>query len=294
MNTKFGCCLIIGSFVPQTEGKDMETDKVKQLQAGLQLLEENGYDFAELTVQFLTQLSEEEFQQAKKIIQQSSLNIPVCNSFIPPQLKVVGPTVSIIELDDYLDLAMRRVREIGGEQIIFGSGGARTIPVGFSKKQGYEQIKQFLCRCESYAVKYGITIAIEPLNKLESNIINTVEEAISLAEEVNLPHIKVLADSYHMDLENESFTILKRAIKDEWLSHVHISDRERRFPGEVEGKEAMNFSKLFLILQEANYRGLISSECNAASLVDENALSLQFVKRTWSTVEGGIANVKPD
>ncbi|MBO0995334.1 sugar phosphate isomerase/epimerase family protein [Bacillus sp. SD088] len=294
MNTKFGCCLIIGSFVPQTEGKDIETDNVKQLGAGLQLLEENGYDFAELTVQFLTQLSEEEFQQAKQIIQQSSLNIPVCNSFIPPQLKIVGPTVSIIKLDDYLDLAMRRVQEIGGEQIIFGSGGARTIPDGFSRDQGYEQIKQFLCRCESYAAKYGITIAIEPLNKLESNIINTVEEAISLAEEVNLPHIKVLADSYHMDLENESFTILKRAIKDEWLSHVHISDRERRFPGELEGKEAMNFSRFFLILQEENYKGLISSECNAASFVDENALSLEFVKRTWSTVEGGIANVKPD
>src|SRR5690606_29947930 len=120
------------------------------------------------------------------------------------------------------------------------------------------------------------------LNKTESNIINTVKEAMSLAEEVNLPHIKVLADSYHMVLEKESFTILKQAIKDEWLAHVHISDRDRRFPGEINGEEAMDFSKLFRVLQEAKYKGLISAECNAASHVDVSALSLQFVKNTWS------------
>lgn len=292
MKTKFGCCLILGSFVPQSSGESVEMEKVEQLRDGLQLLKENGYDFAELTVQFLTQLSEEEFHEAKQVIQQTSLNIPVCNSFIPPQLKIVGPNVSITDLDDYLDLAMRRVHEIGGEQIIFGSGGARTIPDGFSQTQAYEQIKQFLCRCETYSAKYGITVAIEPLNKTESNIINTVKEAMSLAEEVNLPHIKVLADSYHMDLEKESFTILKQAIKDEWLAHVHISDRDRRFPGEINGEEAMDFSKLFRVLQEAKYKGLISAECNAASLVDVSALSLQFVKNTWSSVEGGLANVQ--
>ena len=294
MQTEFGCCLIIGSFVPQSNGDNSIKGKVTQLQEGLDLLAENGYDFAELTVQFLTQLTDEEFQQAKKVIQQSPLDIPVCNSFIPPQLKVVGPTVSFADLDTYLELAMKRVHEIGGKQIIFGSGGARNIPEEFSTAEAYEQITQFLSRCETYGAKYGITIAIEPLNKAESNIINTVKEAISLAEEVNLPHIKVLADSYHMDLENESFTFLTQGIKDGWISHVHISDRNRRFPGELNEEESMDFSKLFLVLQEAKYKGRISAECNAASLVEVSAQSLQFVKNTWFAQEEGLTNVQSD
>ncbi|MCJ7839411.1 sugar phosphate isomerase/epimerase [Lederbergia sp. NSJ-179] len=293
MKTNFGCCLVIGSFVPQNSESE-QMNRVEQLKEGLIMLEKNNYDFAELTVQFLTQLSETEFGEAVKVIQQSALNIPVCNSFIPPQLKVVGPDVSDVELENYLHLAMKRVHEIGGKQIIFGSGGARTIPDGFSRAHAQEQIKQFLYRCETYGTKYGITVAIEPLNKAESNIINTVEEAIALAEEVDLPHIKVLADSYHMDLENESFNILKQAIKDDWISHVHISDRERRFPGEKSGKESIDFSKLFHVLQEAKYRGLISAECSSASFAEASALSLPFVRNTWAAIQGGLANVKAD
>ncbi|MEK3890585.1 sugar phosphate isomerase/epimerase family protein [Bacillus sp. FSL K6-3431] len=294
MKTKFGCCLVLGSFVPQTKGKREKTNIAKQLQVELAMLEKNGYEFAELTVQSLSQLTEEEFMETLQVIQQSSLNIPVFNSFIPPQLKVTGPNVSEGDLENFLDLAMKRVQAAGGEQIIFGSGAARTVPDGFSRERGQEQIKQFLRCCNVYGEKYGLTVAIEPLNKGESNIINTVEEAVLLATELNLPHIKILADSYHMDIEKESFNILRKATKNGWLAHVHISDRERRFPGEMEGKESIDFSKLFLVLQEAEYQGLISAECSSSSIAKSSALSLQFVKNTWSNVQGGKVNVNSD
>lgn len=77
------------------------------------------------------------------------------------------------------------------------------MPDGFSREKGEEQIVQFLERVANYSDALGITIVIEPLNQKESNIINSVPEAVSIAKKVNRPSIQVLADFYHMDEENE-------------------------------------------------------------------------------------------
>ncbi len=143
MQNKFGCCLAIGSFVPEGEGKHKNESVVDQLSNGLAMLKTSNYDFAELTVQSLTQLVEKEFEQVVQLIKQSPIKVPVFNSFIPPQLKITGEAVFEDELTSYLELAMSRVKAVGGEQIIFGSGTARTIPKGFSSERGQKQIRRF-------------------------------------------------------------------------------------------------------------------------------------------------------
>lgn len=283
MNHKFGCCLAVGSFVPQANhGEAPPSGIPQQIRDGLSALERSGYDFAELTVRSLTSLTEEEFAETRRLIRQSAVQVPVCNSFIPPELKLTGPGASDRDLEAYLDLAMKRVKDIGGEQIVFGSGAARNVPDGFPVERGMEQLKHFLRRCEEYAAAYGITVAIEPLNRGESNVINTVREAMSLAMELDLPHIKVLADCYHMDLEDESFAVLEEAVSGKLLSHVHISGRNRRFPGAAEGQEEIDFAHLFRILQTAGYTGGVSAECGSQRFSEESAKSLRYVRAVWA------------
>jgi len=134
MSVKFGCCLMLGSFVPQSAGSSTP-GAADQVRAGLSALSRAGYDFAEMTVQSLTRLSEEQFAEVRRAIGESALRVPAFNSFIPGSLKLTGPDASESEQDEYLDLALQRVKAVGGELIVFGSGAA-LCPRRFSGRAG--------------------------------------------------------------------------------------------------------------------------------------------------------------
>ncbi|MDB5083471.1 MAG: glycoside hydrolase family 2 sugar binding protein, partial [Bacilli bacterium] len=282
---EFGCCLAIGSFMPQTDKtQGANLNAPEKIVNGIKQLLSNGYQFAELTVGALMQLSRDEFDEVKNRVRDAKLTVPVFNSFIPKELKLTGPEVDVRQIEKYVDQAMKRISALGGRQIIFGSGGARSVPAGFSMDQAMNQIKQFLRLCEMYAGHYRITVAIEPLNRKESNILNTVGEALELADELNLPHIKVLADAYHMNLESEPFTIMTKAIDRKLLSHVHISEYNRSFPLGEAGSEGIDFQAFFRELQQAGYDGAISAECSSTNFEENCIKSIGYVKQIWETV----------
>lgn len=283
MENGFGCCLTIGSFVPQAGDRAADDRTVaERVGEGLAVLADIGYDFAEMTVQSLTRLTEDEFEQVRRTIAASALPVPAFNSFIPAELKVTGPAASVLELERHVDSAMRRVRAVGGELIVFGSGGARNLPDGFSRDEGMKQIETFLRICGKHGAAYGVTVAIEPLNAKESNIIRTVREASELAAKLDLPHVKVLADSYHMDLENESFEEIERAIRSGLLAHVHISARNRHYPGTSGDAPDVDFARMFRILRQTGYAGRLSAECFSDRAAADAAASLAYVRDLWA------------
>ncbi len=133
-------------------------------------------------------------------------------------------------------------------------------------------------------MKYGVTIAIEPLNRKESNVINTVAEALELAEELDLPGIQVLADAYHMYLEREPLEIISRAVKAGRLAHVHYAEFDRSFPvGQADN--GVDFAQLFTLLQEAGYTGGISAECSSKQIAVDSEESLSYISRIWNEVQ---------
>ena len=119
------------------------------------------------------------------------------------------------------------------------------------------ELRRFLRMCSTHAARHGITIAIEPLNRNECNVINTVEEAYNLAREVNLPNVRILADVYHMYRNGEDLSILGRA--GEMLAHVHVADpNTRMFPGDTDCPYLCDF---FATLCEIGYDGCVTIEC---------------------------------
>ncbi|MFW6271381.1 MAG: hypothetical protein ACOC4G_15090, partial [Bacillota bacterium] len=81
---KFGCCLSIGSFVPQVE--EEEQDILDGFRNGFKVVEENGFDFAELTVNSVGDLSSEEFEQTRELLEDFSIPVTAFNCFIPGNL----------------------------------------------------------------------------------------------------------------------------------------------------------------------------------------------------------------
>ncbi len=99
-------------------------------------------------------------------------------------------------------------------------------------------------------------LLLEPLNRYETYFLNRVEQALEIAEAVNHPRVKVLADLFHMNIEEKSLGDPIRAAGPR-LGHVHIADNNRLQPG----LGFMDFRPAFAALREIGYQGYVSIEC---------------------------------
>ncbi|UUZ86047.1 sugar phosphate isomerase/epimerase [Paenibacillus sp. P26] len=279
-----GRCLPSGSFayqgdqaaVQENDGKSLFAEEIKETLRA-------GYDFAELTVGALMQLSEADFSREAERLDEAEIRIPAFNSFIPPSFRLTGPSADQDAALAYAERALKRVHAVGGEIIVFGAGGARRRPDDFPQEEALEQIKDFLMECSLPASKYGITIAIEPLNRQECNVLNKVSEAVAIAEDLHLPNIRVLADAYHMHLENESYEMISPAVKKGPLAHVHYAEWDRSYP-DGSAADGVRFAELFEQLVESGYKGKISAECNSRQHHADRTRSLNYIKPILSQV----------
>ena len=102
----------------------------------------------------------------------------------------------------------------------------------------------------------GITFAVEVVNRYESSLVNTAEEAIKYVNEVGSPNCKILLDTYHMNIEEDSFAEAIRSVGSR-LGHFHVGESNRRPPCN-QGK--MPWDEITGALKEINYTGAIVME----------------------------------
>ncbi|TMV49965.1 sugar phosphate isomerase/epimerase [Paenibacillus mesophilus] len=236
-----------------------------------------GFDFIECTV---VSLQPEESDAAVRDIiarfHESEVPVEAFNVLLPGDLKVVGEHVDYDRIRRYLAKAMERVKAVGGETVVFGSGKARMVPEGFSRTQAEEQIVRFLDLLADEADPLGVTVAIEPLNATECNIITSVPEAAEYARQVNRKSIRVLADTYHMVKDNEPLENI--AAHKELLRHVHVSDNSRFGFGNGD----FPHESFVDTIQQANYDGRISIECTFKDFAVESASGLSYLRSLLS------------
>ena len=102
----------------------------------------------------------------------------------------------------------------------------------------------------------GITFAVEVVNRYESSLVNTAEEAVKYVDEVGSPNCKILLDTYHMNIEEDSFAGAIRLVGNR-LGHFHVGESNRRPPCK-NGK--MPWDEITGALKEVNYQGAIVME----------------------------------
>jgi len=101
----------------------------------------------------------------------------------------------------------------------------------------------------------GVRLALEPLNRYETDLLNTVEEALALIERVGHPRLGVLLDTFHANIEEASLEAAIARAGDR-LFHVHIADSNRRAPGWGH----LDFHAVLGALRGIGYRGWLSAE----------------------------------
>jgi sugar phosphate isomerase/epimerase len=240
-----------------------------------------GYAFVEENVRnFLIPAdSESLFAEKLDLIKQSRLPVEACNVFLPGNLKCTGPAILHDDIASWSETAFRRAGVAGVKTIVFGSGGARAIPEGFSKEEAKKQFISLCKRISPIAKKYDIVISLEPLNRKECNFINSVAEGAEIVEAVDHKNFRLLADIYHMLMENESpAEILKYG---HHLYHTHIAEKSGRSAPGVNNED---FIPYFKALKEVKFKGRMAIECSWKNIEEQAVPALKYMRNQIASV----------
>ena len=265
---RFGCCgcMVVGRRPGQEQ----------RVITGIEVLadtERIGFDYIELSLSDIMRLDTTEFTRTKQRLEHSGLKCEACHNFIPSNIRLTGPDADLTAACDYVGKAFPRAARLGAKVVVFGSSGARNIPPGYPYSYARKQIVELLGRIGDLADRHDLTVAVESLNRRESNIINTIAEALSFSREVHHPCIKLVCDYYHMMVENEDPKVILEA--GEQIRHVHISEPEKRgFP--VEAKQS--YHEHFQRLKDIGYQERVSIEAYTENFEADAVRSLELLR----------------
>jgi len=207
------------------------------------------------------------------------LPIVAANVLLPGTLKIVGPEVDAARLTQYITTVMKRAQRVGITKLVFGSGMARNVPEGFDRDRAVQQITAFASMAAQQAGGHGITLVIEPLNRGECNIVNSVAEGMEYVRKINNPAFQCLVDSYHFWLEDEPLENLRLAMA--WIKHVHLADKDGRVAPGLSGKA--DYRPFFRVLKEGGYDSTMSFEGKDMPDFAVTAPKvLEYIKREWN------------
>ena len=240
------------------------------------LLRANGYAFVEESVAglLMPDQPDEKFRAQLSALKAASLPVPACRIFLPGSLPCVGPAVKQDALMTFTETVLRRGGEAGVQTLVFGSGGSRRIPDGFDPGQAREQLIGFLRLMLPIAGKHGVTVALEHLNRGETNMINRVSQALEIVQAVDHPNLKMLVDIYHMLREGETADEIVKAGC--YIHHCHIAEPVKR-AAPLTMKD--DFRPYFSALKKVGYRGKLCIESSWGELSTELPLALGVLRQ---------------
>ena len=267
---KISCCIPGGSFMPQGE-KEVPMSAYERLTEGCRVMRELGYDAAEATVGLIMALSEDEVAALQAARAAGTFSLDACNSFIPGHLPIITDEAGTAALYAYVDAAIARMASIGVRYVVFGSGAVRRIPDGYDRAAAEAMIDAFITHVDRACGAHGMTCVIEPLNKAETNWCNTVAEGAAVVRRLNLEHVRLLADGYHMSREGEPYSVLTDNA--DILTHCHIASSDRKIPG------GTDYEGGFLdTLKKIGYAGIVTVECGFGDFRGEAMTAAEWLR----------------
>jgi sugar phosphate isomerase/epimerase len=112
-----------------------------------------------------------------------------------------------------------------------------------------------LRECAARAGDLDTQLFIEPINRYETNFVNSADEAMNLIDEIGHPAVRLLLDTFHMNIEEaDPLATIRKA--GSGLGYVHLADNNRRAPGQGH----IDFPALIQALTEIGYEGYLSAE----------------------------------
>jgi sugar phosphate isomerase/epimerase len=213
-----------------------------------------GFDGAELAIRNPKDLKVDD---VINIIKKNNLEVPAIGTgqaYGEEGLSFSNPDGTIRKM------AVERIKD----QIVFASHFNAQVIIGLIRGKIEEGVKRVeteewtidcLRKCTEFAKEYNIRLTLEPVNRYESNFINTLNEGVEFITQVGASNLGLLADTFHMNIEEVSIYDSLIQAKD-YITHVHFADSNRWAPG----CGHLDFAQIVQTLKKVGYQGYVSAE----------------------------------
>ncbi len=235
-----------------------------------------GFDSVEFNVGIVS--DPKECEKFGELARRLGLEVTTVGTFSPEVCNPVSPDAALRdavypEFRKFVDLTL----SFGGKLIC----GPLYQALGYftgerPTKREWDWSVGTMGPCFEYAREKGVTVAVEPLNRFESFLVNTVEDGVRYVREFGLPNVGLLVDTMHANIEELDVAASFRGALP-YIRHVHISENDRGVPGTGHacGQE------VFDAFLDGGYDGLLTIEAfnlGAPSLTGALHLWRSFAK----------------
>jgi D-psicose/D-tagatose/L-ribulose 3-epimerase len=114
----------------------------------------------------------------------------------------------------------------------------------------------------AHAAAHGVTLGLEVCNRYETNVVNTAQQALALADDIGADNVRIHLDTYHMNIEEDDL-VRPVLLVGERLGYVHIGENHRGFLGSGH----LDFVSFFHALGDIGYRGPITFESFSSAVI---------------------------
>ncbi|HHY48014.1 MAG TPA: sugar phosphate isomerase/epimerase [Firmicutes bacterium] len=193
--------------------------------------------------------------KVKRICNSIGLEVSSICPFFPQAYDLANTSNKVREQGiSYVRNIIDAANELGAKVVV-------VVPSAVWKQASGSREEEWACCIASlkelglYASNRGVTLAIEPLIRFLTYFLHRIEQGLRLIEEANVPGLGVMADLFHMNVEERS---IEEAIKEagDKLVHVHLSDSNNRVPGTGH----LDFASILRALSSINYAGYVVAE----------------------------------
>lgn len=213
-----------------------------------------GYDGVELAIRDPNLVDADELL---RVVSAHGLTIPAIGtgqawgeeglSFTDPDPAVRAAAIRRVR--DHAPLAART-----GAVIIIGLLRGIVEP-GVSQEQAMDWVVEALQECCAAAKPHGVRIALEPICRYETTLVNDAAQGMKLLDRIGADNMGLLLDTFHMNIEEPSIEASIRACGDR-IFHFHVADSNRWYPGAGH----LDFRRIFEALFATGYDGYVSGE----------------------------------
>ncbi len=187
-----------------------------------------GFDGVEI---FIDEPANIDTAAIRGVAEERGLGLTCCSIVGPDRDLISDDPVIRRQAKDYIRAACDISAAIGAE--VFGGPLYAAVGKLVGRPRNEEEwawAVEGLSEVAPHAAQSGVRLALEPLNRFETYFINTAADCVKLVREVDHPNVRVMLDTFHMNIEEKS---LPEAIQaaGELLCHFHCSENDRGTPG---------------------------------------------------------------
>jgi sugar phosphate isomerase/epimerase len=206
----------------------------------------------------MRQAADVDLSQVKRLMKEYGLKVPTLGtgmaaadglSFSHPDAAVRARTI------DRVLGHIRFAAEVGSAVTIGSLGGFLGDGDAEQRHDRRTAALESLGQLCGQARNAGVTVLLEPLNRYESDYINRLADVVKIAEEIGVGNLKLLADTFHMNIEEPDVCQSLRNAGS-WIGHVHLADTNREAPGHGH----MDVVSVLKALDSIAYEGFLSFE----------------------------------